>query len=104
MTDAMVDAMDTAQTGAGSAAGEGFRCSVSRLVRQFDEDCEFIRDAEAHGKVVMLKGIAVDMFGSFAAERPDLLREFEQARGAAVEGDTEKAALMFAIREKRALR
>lgn len=74
-----------------------FNFNIDDFLKRFDDNYDFLYDANKHNKEVAGQREATAAFDDFVKEHRDFVREFVNYRGDFISSDREAAAFMFTI-------
>lgn len=74
-----------------------FNFNIDDFLKKFDDNYDFLYDANKHNNEVAGQREATASFDDFVKEHRDFVREFVNYRGDFISSDREAAAFMFTI-------
>lgn len=74
-----------------------FNFNINDFLKKFDDNYDFLYDANKNGSEVAGQREATDAFDDFLKEHRDFVCEFVKYRGDVISSDREAAAFMFTM-------
>lgn len=74
-----------------------FNFNIDDFLKKFDDNYDFLYDANKNGSEVAGQREAADAFDDFLKEHRDFVCEFVKYRGDVISSDREAAAFMFTL-------
>lgn len=74
-----------------------FNFNIDDFLKKFDDNYDFLYDANKHNKEVAGQREATEAFDDFVKEHRDFVCEFVMYRGDVISSDREAAAFMFTM-------